>query len=49
MFEDLDLTRIPDKNTRELVGRLLDLVEKLSADLRDAQVEFNNCEMRSID
>jgi hypothetical protein len=40
MFEDLDLTSIQEESTRELVGRLLNLVEKLSADLRDAQVEI---------
>jgi hypothetical protein len=40
MFDDLDLSRIEDENTRELVGRLLNLVEKLSADLRDAQGEI---------
>jgi len=40
MFENLDLTSIQDENTRELVGRLLELVEKLSADLRDAQAEI---------
>jgi hypothetical protein len=40
MFDNLDLTRIQDENTRELVGRLLNLVEKLSADLRDAQTEI---------
>ena len=40
MFDNLDLTSIQDENTRELVGRLLNLVEKLSADLRDAQVEI---------
>jgi hypothetical protein len=40
MFEDLDLTSIQDENARELIGRLLNLVEKLSADLRDAQAEI---------
>ena len=40
MFDNLDLTSIQDENTRELVGRLLNLVEKLSADLRDAQAEI---------
>jgi hypothetical protein len=40
MFDNLDLSSIPDENTRELVGRLLNLVEKLSADLRDAQAEI---------
>jgi hypothetical protein len=27
MFDDLDLSRIPDENTRELIGRLLNLIE----------------------
>jgi hypothetical protein len=36
MFDNLDLTSIQDENIRELVERLLNLVEKLSADLRDA-------------
>ena len=40
MFENLDLTSIQDENARELIGRLLNLVEKLSADLRDAQAEI---------
>jgi len=39
MFDKLDLDAIKDENARELIGRLLNLVEKLSADLRDAQVE----------
>jgi hypothetical protein len=41
MFDDIDLSRIQDENTRELVVRLLNLVEKLSADLRDAQEEVH--------
>jgi hypothetical protein len=40
MFTDLDLSRIPDENTRELIGRLLNLIEKQAADLRDAQQEI---------
>ena len=40
MFENLDLSQIQDENARELIGRLLNLVEKLSADLRDAQAEI---------
>jgi len=40
MFEDIDLNRIQDENARELIVRLLNLVEKLSADLRDAQTEI---------
>jgi hypothetical protein len=39
MFEDLDLHAIQDDNARELIRRLLNLVEQLSADLRDAQAE----------
>lgn len=39
MFDKLDLNAIQDKNARELIGQLMNLVEKLSADLRDAQVE----------
>lgn len=39
MFDKLDLNAIQDENARELVGQLMNLVEKLSADLRDAQVE----------
>jgi len=39
MIDDIDLSRIQDVNARELVARLLNLVEKLSADLRDAQME----------
>jgi len=40
MFEDLDLSRIQDENARKLIARLLNLVEKLTADLRDAQAEI---------
>ena len=40
MFDNLDLNSIQDENARELIGQLLILVEKLSADLRDAQVEI---------
>ena len=39
MFDKLDLKAIQDENARELIRQLLNLVEKLSADLRDAQVE----------
>ncbi len=39
MFDDLDLTRITDEGTRELVVRLLNLIETLAADLRAAQTE----------
>ena len=40
MEENVDLSQIQDENARELIGRLLNLVEKLSADLRDAQAEI---------
>lgn len=36
MFEDVDLNAIHEENARELIKRLLNLVEQLSADLRDA-------------
>jgi hypothetical protein len=39
MVENVDLSQIQDESARELIGRLLNLVEKLSADLRDAQAE----------
>ena len=39
MFDDIDLTAIQDENARQLILRLLNLIEKLSADLRDAQAE----------
>ena len=40
MLDKLDLNAIQDENARELIRQLLNLVEKLSADLRDAQVEI---------
>jgi hypothetical protein len=40
MLEHLDLNAIQDENARELVVRLLNLIEKLSADLRDAQADI---------
>lgn len=40
MLDDLDLSSITDEHTRTLVVRLLNLVENLSADLRDAQAEI---------
>lgn len=39
MFDDLDLQAIPDENARQLVRKLLNLIEQLSADLRTAQAE----------
>ena len=40
LLDNLDLNAIQDENARELIRRLLNLVEKLSADLRDAQAEI---------
>jgi len=39
MLEGLDLSQIQDERARELIVRLLNLVESLSADLREAQQE----------
>jgi hypothetical protein len=39
MLENIDLKEIQDENARELIQRLLNLVEKLSLDLRDSQGE----------
>lgn len=39
MLDNLDLNAIQDENARELIRRLLNLIEQLSADLRQAQAE----------
>src|SRR5207249_7045048 len=39
MLDDLDLSSIADDRMRELVGRLLNIIETISADLRAAQAE----------
>jgi hypothetical protein len=39
MLEDIDLAAIQDENVRQLVLRLLNLIESLAADLREAQTE----------
>ncbi len=39
MIEGIELSAIQDENARQLIRRLLNLVEKLSADLRDLQAE----------
>src|SRR4030067_612714 len=39
MLENVDLSNIQDENARQLIARLLNLVEAVSADLRDAQAE----------
>ena len=40
MLDDLDLNAIQDENARQLIRRLLNLIEQLSADLREAQLEI---------
>ena len=39
MLEDIDLSGIREENARQLIAHLLNLIEALSADLRDAQAE----------
>jgi len=39
-LDEIDLSGIQEENARQLVMRLLNLIEALSADLRDAQVEI---------
>ena len=34
MIDDLDLNAIQDKNARELIEKLLNMIEQLSAELR---------------
>src|SRR4030042_2620708 len=40
MLDNLEPNAIRDENTRELIRRLLNLIEQLSADLREAQAEI---------
>jgi hypothetical protein len=42
MLETIDLSGIQDEKARQLIGRLLNLIEDLSADLRDAQAEIQH-------
>lgn len=39
MLDDLDLNAIQDENAKQLIRHLLNLIEKLSADLRASQAE----------
>jgi hypothetical protein len=39
MLEGIELSAIHEENARQLIRRLLNLIEKLSADLRDLQAE----------
>ncbi len=40
MLENADLSGIQDENARQLIVRLLNLIEAVSADLREAQAEI---------
>jgi len=40
MLDTIDLSNIQDENARQLIGHLLNLIEDLSADLRDARAEI---------
>ena len=40
MLDSIDLSNIQDENARQLIIRLLNLIEDLSADLRDARAEI---------
>lgn len=40
MLDELDLNAIEDENARQLIRQLLNLIEQLSGDLREAQVEI---------
>jgi peptidoglycan hydrolase CwlO-like protein len=39
MIDDLDLNAIQDKNAREVIMRLLNMIEQLSAELREVKEE----------
>lgn len=39
MLENIDLSGIHEENARQLIAELLNLIEKLSVDLRDLQIE----------
>ena len=40
MLEDIDLSNIQDENARQLIVRLMNLIEAVTTDLRDAQGEI---------
>ena len=40
MMKDINLSSIQDENARQVIVRLLNLVETVSADLREAQAEI---------
>jgi regulator of replication initiation timing len=42
MFEDIDLNAIQEEKARELVKRLLNTIEQLSAEVRDLRVEIQH-------
>ena len=40
MLEDIDLSNIQDENARQLIVRLMNLIEAVTSDLREAQAEI---------
>ena len=40
MFEDMDLSNIQDENARQVIVRLMNLIEAVTTDLRDAQARI---------
>ena len=40
MLEDIDLSNIQDENARQLIIRLMNLIEAVTSDLRNAQAEI---------
>jgi len=48
VFDEINLSRIQDENARELIRRLLNLIEKVSTNLGDAQIEIQVCKMGTI-
>ena len=40
MFDEIDLSNIQDENARQLIVRLMNLVEAVTTDLRNAQAEI---------
>ena len=49
MFENIDLGAILEEKTRELVKGLLNFIEQLSSNLREARAEIQRFAMRIID
>jgi hypothetical protein len=48
MFENIDLSAILEEKTRELVKGLLNFIEQLSSNLREARRKYSGCVTRII-